>query len=176
MRNKISAWRVELRESGEIRVIAAAGRRGDASGHLELNDEEGGVQEIGMFEQAVHDGRSDVVGKIAVDAEALVGGKFGEIEGEDIARDHRDIGERGRLFAQAREQSGVEFDGDQAAGLLGQKRGHLAVSGADFDPDDAVRRGRASVFGVRRRCWRGGVGENESSDALAPRAGEEMLA
>ena len=92
---------MELRESGEIPVIAAAGARGDASGHFELNDEEGRVQETGVLEQAVHDGRSDVVGKIAIDAEALVGNKLSEIEGEDIALDNRDIRERGGLFPQA---------------------------------------------------------------------------
>ena len=121
-----------------------------------------------MFQQAMHDGRSDVVGQIAVDAEALVVGKFGEIEGQDIPGDHRDIGERGGLFAQAGEEPRIEFDGDQAPCLPGQKRGHLAVSRADFDPDAAGRRGRADVLGVCGRCRRGGVGENESSDALAP--------
>ncbi len=47
---------------------------------------------------------------------------------------------------------------------------------ADFDPETALGR-PAGVLGVRRHCGRGGAGEGEPGDALAPGcSGEEMLA
>src|SRR4029077_11967333 len=94
--------RVVLASDGEVAVVAAAGLRGGAFGYSQLNHDMRRRDLAGGSEELMKDGRSDVVGQIAVHAAALSRAvadvaanicftRFvhpaSEIELEDVARD-----------------------------------------------------------------------------------------
>jgi len=74
--------RAELREDGKIAVVTAAGARGEAFGDFALDHKERGIEAFGTLEDAMHDGRGDVVRKVAVDAVAFALRERGEEAGE----------------------------------------------------------------------------------------------
>jgi hypothetical protein len=133
-----------LAESGEIGVLAVAGRCDDARGDFILNDNVDGVNLRGEAEQMRENRRSDVVGQITVDAEACASERR-QIDSENVGFDDFDVGPfGGGAFAESGCESGVGFDGDDAARALREKFGHFAVAGADLEPGSVrVRRKRA---------------------------------
>ena len=161
--------RVELAEDGKIAVIARAGLGRDAERDFGLNDDLNFVDDVGESEQAMEDGRSDVVGKVAVEIDAAAGGDGREIGSKNVAGDDVEFWILLREVAQAREELRVEFDG--VDGSAGDKKvqGHFAVTGADFDP----------AMLVVPREWHGGMrgDANGARDLFAPvEIGEEVLA
>ncbi len=126
--------RVELREDGQIAVVARAGLRGEATRDFGLDDDVNFVDEAREREEVVEDGRGDEVGKIAVDADASAGGDGGEVGFENVAGNDGEIREFLREAAKARDESGVEFDGVDGSARGEEVFGQFTVAGADFDP------------------------------------------
>ena len=151
---------IELREDREIAVVARAGLGGEAESDFGLDDDVNFVDEIGEVEEVMEDGRGDVVGEIAVDADAASGGEGREIGFEDVAGNDIEVGRFFRKVAKSGDELRVEFDGvDGCAG--GEKVfGHFAVAGADFDPAVLIVAGE----------WRGGMrGDADGAgDLFAP--------
>ncbi len=98
--------RVELRDDGEIAVIARAGLGGQAEGHFGLNDDVDFVDEAGEAEQVMKDRRRNVVGKISVDEDAAAASDRGEVGFEDVAGDD---GKISRFFCGTTERFGDVF-------------------------------------------------------------------
>src|SRR5205807_7181658 len=151
---------------GKVAIIATAWTRRHARGDFELYHEKRRLEPVRMLEQTVHNGRGNVIGKIAIHPEALKTSEFSEIECQDIAGDHFDVRKVGSLLPQARQQFGIKLDSDKPVCLPRQKRSHLAVAGADLDPQVGLAsrrlRHRDSGFG---RCR---TGKYVARDASAP--------
>ena len=160
---------VELREDREIAVVARAWLSGEAEGDFGLDDDVNFVDEIGEGEEVVEDGRGDVVGEIAVNADAASGGECGEIGFENVAGNDVQIGGFFREVAEAGYELGVELDGVNGGTSGEQMLGHFAVAGADFDP---------AVFVIAGEGNGGMRGDADGAgDLFAPvEVFEEMLA
>ena len=143
--------------------------RGETEGNFGLDDDVNFVDEIREGEEVMEDWRSDVVGKIAVDADAAAGGDGGEVGFENVAGDDGEIGEFFRVVAKAGDEFRVEFDGMDGSAGDEEVLGHFAVTGADFDPAVLV------IAGERNGGMRGDA--DGAGDLLAPvEIFEEMLA
>ena len=160
---------IELREDGKIAVRFCAGGGGEAEGDFGLDDDVNFVDDVREGEKVMEDRRGDVVGEIAVDADAASGGEGGEVCFKNVAGNDAEISGFFREVAKAGNELGIQLDGmDGGAG--GKKVfGHFAVSGADFDP---------AVLIVAREWHRGMRGNADGAgDLLAPvEVFQEMLA
>lgn len=161
--------RVELREDGEIAVVARAWTGGEAFGNFLLNDDVDFIYERGEAEEVLENRRSDVVREVAIKANAAAGGESGEIGFEDVSANDIEMGKLLGETAQAWEQTGIHFDGMD--GIAGSEKvfGHFAVPRTDFDP------------AVEVVLWKGngGVGRDTDGacDFFAPvEIGEKVLA
>ena len=83
---------VKLGEDGEITVVAGARLGGEPESDFGLDDDVEFVYDGGESEKMLEDGRSDVVGKIAVDESAAACGDGGDIGGEDVDGKNGEIG------------------------------------------------------------------------------------
>ena len=126
--------RVELGDDRKIAVFTRARRGGEASGDFRLNHEVHFVEEVREGEQVMQDRRSDVVRKIAVNANAAAGSDGGDVRFEDVAGDDGEIGEFLREAAESSDEFWVEFDGVNGSAGGEEVLGHFAVTGTDFDP------------------------------------------
>ena len=152
--------RVELRDHGKIAVVARARLGGQALSNFRLDDEMHFVDDGGEAEEVMQNGRSNVVGKIAVNADAPAGSEGGKVGLENVAGDD---GEPGELFREATKDTGeswIQLDGANRATNREQVARHFTVAGADFDP--AVR----IVFGQRDSGMRGD--SDGTGDLFAP--------
>ena len=120
--------RVELRDDGKITVIARARLGRKAESDFRLNNDVNLVDEAGEGEQVMKDGRGDVVGKIAVDADAAAGSDGSEVGFENVARNDGEIGELFCEVAQAGEESRIDLDGVDGGAGGEEKLGHLTMS------------------------------------------------
>jgi hypothetical protein len=160
---------VELGGHGEVAIGFCRRLSGEAKGDLRLNDEVHFVNDIGEVEEVMEDGRGDVEGEVAVDADTAAGGDRSDVSFENVAGDD---GEPGRFFGDTPktcDEGRVELDGKDRHSRGEKMLGHFAVAGTDFYPT-----GIAGRAGGRR-----GVGRNADGarDLLAPlRVGKEMLA
>jgi len=85
------------------------------------------VDESGEGEEAMKDWRRDVVGQIAVDADAAAGSDGSEVGFENVAGNDGEIGELFCEVAKARQERRIDFDGvDRCAGAK-KVLGHLTV-------------------------------------------------
>jgi len=117
---------------GEETVIARAGLRGEPLRHL-LLDEEDAAAKVGAYRQDLfHDRRGDVVRQVAGDDRRTPAGEVGL---QDVGADDFEIGGGGEFGAQVVGETGVDFDGDDAAGALNEFRSEGAAAGADFDDE-----------------------------------------
>ena len=114
-----------------------ARRRDDALRDFQLDHDVNRGDALGLLEQAMENGRRDVVRKIAVNAKARRR-EFVEVEIENVSFDYLDIRPIVGALAQTRCEQRIGFDGDHAAAVGGEEFGHFAVSRADFDPDVIV--------------------------------------
>jgi len=64
------------------------------------------IDEAGEGEETMKDRRGDVVGKIAVDADAAAGSNSGDIRFENVGGDHVEIGKFLREVAKAGDERG----------------------------------------------------------------------
>ena len=76
-----------LRNHGEITVIAASRLRDDSHRNLELNHDMNGRDPVRVLEEAVQNGRSNVVRQISVNGKALAACQFLKIDSHHIAFD-----------------------------------------------------------------------------------------
>lgn len=161
--------RVELGDDGQVAVISSAGLGGEAMGNFGLDDDVDFVDDAGEIEKVMEDGRSNVVGKIAVDTDAAAGSDGGNIRFEDVAGDDGEIGEFLREAAEASDELRIEFESVNGPAGGEEMFGHFAVAGTDFDP---------AVLVIPRKRGGGMRGNaNGAGDLLAPvEIGEEMLA
>jgi len=125
---------IKLSEDGKVGVLPTAGAGGQAGGHFELDDDVDGLDAAGVLEQPVEDGRGNVVGKIAVHAEAVVPEEAWEVQGEHISGNDFDVRPKPREVAETRHKPRVQLDGHHATRTGGEQRGHLTVPRADFQP------------------------------------------
>jgi len=115
------------------------------------------------------DGRSDVVGKIPVEADAAAGCYGGEVRFENIAGDDGEIGKVFRKAAQASDQGRIQFDGVDRPARGEEMPGDFAMTGANLDPAVLVVSGE----------WRRGMRRDAdgAGNLFAPvEVGEKMLA
>ena len=126
--------RVELRDDGEIAVIARARLGGQAEGHFGLNDDVDFVDEAGEAEQVMKDRRRNVVGKISVDEDAAAASDRGEVGFEDVAGDDGKISRFFCEMAQAGDERWIEFDGVNGSAGGEEVLGHFTVARTNFDP------------------------------------------
>jgi len=141
----------------------------DAESDFGLNDNVYFVDEIREGEEVMKDRRSDVVGKIAVDADAASGSNGGEVRLQNVAWYDIEIGKFFREVAKAGDERRVDFDGVHRRAGGEEVLGHFAVTGADFDP--------AVLIVLQER--NGGMARNADGtrDLFAPvEIGEEVLA
>ncbi len=125
---------IELRDGGKIAVVAPAGPRHEPRGDFELNDDGHEVNFLRVLEEPVENGRSDVVGQVAIDFEAPASQSH-KVELEDISRDDFDVRNFACELAQPFEQLQIELDGDHTPRNPRQFARHFTVPGTDFDPD-----------------------------------------
>jgi hypothetical protein len=160
---------VKLRDHGKVAVIAGARLSREAKRDFRLNDDVNFVDEVREGEQVMKNRRGDVVGKIAVDADAAAAGDGGEVRFEDIAGNDGEIREFLRELAKAGDELRVDFDGVDGSADGEEVLGHFTVAGADFDPAMSIVP-RERDGGMRRNA-------NGARDLLAPmEIGEEVLA
>ena len=76
-----------LRNHGEIPVIAASRLRDNSHCDFKLNHDMNRRNPVRVLEQAVQNGRSNVVGQISVDGKTLSSRQFLEIDGHHVAFD-----------------------------------------------------------------------------------------
>ncbi len=126
--------RVKLSDDGEIAIITRARLGGEATGDFRLDDEVHFVDEVREGEQVMQDRRSDVVRKIAVNANAAAGSDGGEVRFEDVAGHDGEIGEFLREAAESGDEVWIELDGVNGSAGGEEVLGHFAVTGTDFDP------------------------------------------
>ena len=120
--------RVELGDDGKITVIARARLGRKAESDFRLNDDVYLVDDASEGEQLMKDGRRNVVGKIAVDADATAGSDGTEIGLENVAWDDSEIGEFLCEVAEARDERRVDFDGVDGSSGGEEKLSHLTMS------------------------------------------------
>src|SRR5215470_1575811 len=108
----------------------------------------------------MQDRRSDVVRKIAVDADAAAASEGGEVGFENVAGDDGQLRELFRETAKAAGEPLIQFDGRDRATSCEEMARHFAVAGADFEPAVLI------VFGQRDRAMRGDA--DGPSDLFAP--------
>jgi len=161
--------RVELSSHGEIAVGFAAWIGGEAVGDFGLHDQVHFVDEIRERKQPMKNRRSDVVGKVAINAHAPARGGGGEIRFEDVTGDNRQLGKFLGETPETGDERRVKLDGVDRCACGEEMLGHFAMSGADFDP--------AEIFA--RPDGRYGVGRDADGarDLFAPvGVDKEMLA
>ncbi len=120
--------RIELRENGEIAVVARARVRGEASRDFGLNDDMNFVDEIREREEVLEDRRGDEVRQISVNADAAAGGDGGEVGFENIAGNYIEIGMIVCEAAEAGDERWIEFDRVDGSAGGDEVLGHFAVS------------------------------------------------
>lgn len=125
---------VELSGNGEVAILLAAGAGSEASGDFELNQNVGFVDAIGKLEEMMKDWGSDVVGKIAIEADAAPGGQSSEIDFEDIGGNEGEIGIFVSETLKTGDERRIELDGDDGSATAKEMFGHFTMAGADFDP------------------------------------------
>ncbi len=172
--------RVELRDDGKIAIIARARLRGEAKRDFGLNDDVYFVDEAGESEQVMKNRRGDVVGKIAVDADAAAGSDSGDVGFENVAADDGEIGELFCEMPQAGQERRIDFDGVDGGAGSGEVLGHFTVPRTNFDPAMLVtpmNRGSQTTLVPGKR--RDGMGRNANGarNLFAPmKIAEEVLA
>src|SRR5690348_1104962 len=103
--------RVELRDHGEIAVVARTRLRGETKSDFGLNDDVDLVDEIGKGEKMMKNRRGDVVRKVSIDADAAAGSDGGDVGFENVPGNDVEIGELLCEVAQARQERRIEFYG-----------------------------------------------------------------
>ena len=84
----------------------------------------------GVLERVEEDGRGDVVGQVAGQADRVAGGELGEVHFEHVAvHDGEAFAQRAQVF----QQVAVELDDGEFAVQLQQRDGDGAGAGADLD-------------------------------------------
>src|SRR5260370_18378968 len=113
--------------------------------------------------------RGDVVGKIAVDADAPAGSDRGDVRFENVAGDDGEIGELFCEAAKSRDECGIDFDGVDGSAGGEQVLGDFTMASSNFDP--------AMLVVARDRDGRMRRNANGARDLFAPvEVGEEVLA
>jgi len=172
--------RIELGEDREITVIAPARLGNEAMSNFGLDDDVDFVDPLGKRKKVMEDGRSNVVGQIAVDTDPPAGGNCGDVGFQNVAGDDVEVGKFLREAVQTGDERRVEFDGvDERAGRE-KMRGHFAVPGADFDPTVLIvarkwRRGmRRNAYGTRDLFAPVEVLQEVLAEALASHGGNSV--
>ncbi len=119
--------RVELGEDRKIAVIARARLGREAQGNFGLNNDMDFVDEVREIEKVMKDRRGDVVGKIAVDADAAARSDGSDVGFENVARNDVEIGKLFCEMAEAGEERRVDFDGVNGNGIGEEVLGHFTV-------------------------------------------------
>ncbi len=171
---------VELRDDGKIAVVARAGLGGEAVSNFGLNDDVDFVDEVSEGEEVMKDRRGDVVGKIAVDADAPAGSDRGDVRFENIGRDDGEIWKFLCEVAKAGDERRIDFDGVDGSTGGEEVLGDFTMTGADFDPAMLVvpRKRHLQTLIVASK-WRQGMRRNANGarDFFAPvEIGKEVLA
>ena len=126
--------RVELGSDGKIAVIFVAGLRGEAEGHFQLDDDVDFVDLIGEGKETVENRRSDVVGKIAIEADAPSGCKRAEVGFEHITGDDSEIRVLIGETLQPLDESRIKLDSVDGNAATNQIFGHFPMACANFNP------------------------------------------
>ena len=126
------------------------------------------VDERCVPEEVMQDGRGDVVGKIAVEAERPAGSERSEIGFQNVVVDD---GKPRELLGEASEagcEGSIHLEGDNRSAAGEQIAGHFAVARANLDPAVLII-GRQRHGGMRGDA-------NRAGDLLAPpKIREKML-
>ena len=85
-----------------------------------------------MFQRMEQDGRGQVVGQIADQAQLVFGRQLGEIHFQHVLVDHGQRAHALRRMRERHDQVAVEFDGGQFSMPAQQGQGDGALAGADF--------------------------------------------
>ena len=183
--------RVELGNDGKIAVVASAGLGSEAVRHFSLNDDVNFVDEVGEIEEAVKNRRGDVVGKVAIDADAAAGSDRGDVRFENVAGNDGEIGELFGKAAKSRDERRINFDGVDGSASGEKVLGDFTMAGSNFDPTMLIvlwKRGLQTLTVPTSRDtqrtfvakeWRQGMRRdaNGAGDLFAPvEIGEEVLA
>src|SRR5215510_14198563 len=106
-----------------------------------------------MFDQALHDRSRNVIRQISDHPRRRVGGdNLAVIDLQRVGLDQLEIVEAGKHPRQARNQLGVEFDGDDAGAAFEEQAGQRAAPRPDFD--DGLARPRRHRINNAARVMR----------------------
>ena len=126
--------RVELGGDGKIAIVFVAGLRGEAESYFQLDDNVDFVDLIGKREKSMEDRRSDVVGEIAIEADAPAGRERAQVGIEDVTGNDGEIRVLTGEILQALDERRVEFDRIDGNAAADEILGHFPVACANFDP------------------------------------------
>jgi len=127
------------------------------------------VDDVREVEEVMKDRRGDVVGKIAVDADAAAGSDGGDVCFKNVAGDDGEIGELSCEAAKSRDERRIDFDGVDRSATGEKVLRDFTMAGSNFDP--------AMLIVPRKR--NGGMRRNANGerDLFAPvEIGKEVLA
>ena len=160
---------VGIEESVESSQVADGKLLGAGVG-AEAQGSEHPANEISKSEEAMKNGRRNVIGKIAVDTDAAASRDSDEIRFKNVAGNYRQIGIFSGEALETRDEWRVELDGVNGRASGGEMPGYFAVAGANLDPARVFRRRPRAAWPVRRDA-------DGARDLFAPVSiGEEMLA
>jgi hypothetical protein len=97
-----------------------------------------GCNTIGVFEQAMQNGRRDVIRQISVDGKSLAACEFFKIHGHYVALHDFNIFERCGSLAQAAGKRQIQLNGKKFGRALRKPCGHFAVASADLHPHSII--------------------------------------
>src|SRR5579863_3197148 len=132
-----------LRNHGEIPVVAPSRLRDDSHRDLKLNYDMNGGNSLCVLEEAMQNGRCNVVGQITVNGKTLTTCQLLKIDSHYISFDNFHVLAGRSNFPQPSGKARVEFDGEHLARAFRQARSHFSVSRADFHPHAVVDANRA---------------------------------
>lgn len=136
-----------LEDDGELAERFGGGGGGHAVGDFGLDGDVDAVGRVGAYEEVDDEGRGDLVGEVGDEEEAawgcgsvLVegvedGGCEGAFAGEDVGLEEGDVVVVGELLLGDGGELGIDFDGDDVAGVLGEQVCQGAGSGAYFEDE-----------------------------------------
>ena len=126
--------RVELGGDGKIAIVFVARLCGEAQSHFQLDDNLDFIDLVGEREETVEDRRSNVVGEIAVDADAPAGSERAQVGFEDVAWNDGEIRVLGGESLKPRDERRVELDRINRNAAADEIFGHFSMASANFNP------------------------------------------